>query len=421
VAKETALGRREIQTRVELSGQAAILSYVNRTIQLPLHKFHQDLGAQFTTVNGAEVVAHYGDALAEHTALHETAGVLDLSFRSRLCLLGADRVRFLHGQVTNDVKKLRTGEGCYAALVTAKGRMESDLNLFALPEELLLDFEPGLATAITRRLEKYVVADDVQVVDVAPHYGLLSVQGAKAEAMVRNLGLFPQIPQASLSFVSVTDKTVGEIYLMNHPRLAESAGILAAGPSDPNDPERRHDAGASRIDGFDIFVPSNALTSMADKLVATVKAMGGAACGWTAFETARIEAGLPRYGADMDETNLPLECGIEARAISYNKGCYLGQEVINRIHSIGHVNRQLRGLRLADDLPALPARGDKLFKAGKEAGYITSAVHSPSLDAIIALGYVRREAEVSGGELRLRLGQGEFPARLVDLPFVVGP
>ena len=89
-------------------------------------------------------MADYGDALAEHAALHETAGVLDLSFRSRLCLTGADRVRFLHGQITNDVKRLRPGEGCYAALVTAKGKMQSDLNVFALPDELLLDFEPGL-------------------------------------------------------------------------------------------------------------------------------------------------------------------------------------------------------------------------------------------------------------------------------------
>ena len=107
------------------------------------------------------------------------AGVMDLSFRGRLCLTGADRVRFLNGQVTNNVKDLRAGEGCYAALVTAKGKLECDLNIFNLPNELLLDFEPGLTATITQRLEKYVIADDVQVVDVAPHYGLLSVQGQR--------------------------------------------------------------------------------------------------------------------------------------------------------------------------------------------------------------------------------------------------
>src|SRR5437773_338283 len=141
--------------------QTAYSANVTDTNPLPLREFHQNLGARFTSVDGAEAVADFGDALAEHTALRATAVVLDLSFRSRLCLVGADRVRFLHGQVTNDVKRLRVGEGCYAALVTAKGKMESDLNIFALQEELLLDFEPGLTQTVSPRLEKFIVADDV--------------------------------------------------------------------------------------------------------------------------------------------------------------------------------------------------------------------------------------------------------------------
>ena len=116
----------------------------NRIMSLMLHEFHHSLGARFAELNGAEIVNDYGDWLAEHAALRETAGVLDLSFRCRICLTGADRVRFLHGQVTNDVKKLRVGEGCYAAITTNKGKMESDLNIFCLADELLLDFEPGL-------------------------------------------------------------------------------------------------------------------------------------------------------------------------------------------------------------------------------------------------------------------------------------
>ena len=132
-----------------------------------------------------------------------------------------------------------------------------------------------------------------------------------------------------------------------------------------------------------------------------------------AFETARIEAGIPRFGADMDETNIPLECGIEARAVSYTKGCYIGQEVINRIHSIGHVNRELRRLRLADDLKSLPARGDKLFHDGKEAGYITSAVKSPATQANVALGYVRREVNAVGKQLILRIGEGDVQISVV--------
>ena len=156
---------------------------------------------------------------------------------------------------------------------------------------------------------------------------------------------------------------------------------------------------------------------MADKLIAAAKNVGGGAVGWTAWETARIEAGIPRFGTDMDETNIPLECGIESRAIVYNKGCYIGQEVINRIHSIGHVNRELRGLRLADDLSALPQRGDRLFHAGKEVGLVTSAVKSPSAGNI-ALGYVRREINQIGNELILRTASGESAARIVAVPFV---
>jgi len=117
----------------------------------------------------------------------------------------------------------------------------------------------------------------------------------------------------------------------------------------------------------------------------------------------------------MDETNIPLECGIELRAVSYNKGCYIGQEVINRIHSIGHVNRELCRLRLADDLPALPARGDKLFHNGKEVGYITSAVKSPATQANVALGYVRREVNAVGTKLTLTKAGAESVVEIVEL------
>ena len=164
--------------------------------------------------------------------------------------------------------------------------------------------------------------------------------------------------------------------------------------------------------GFDLFIPNAALEGMARKLVSSANLIGGTATGWTAFETARIEAGIPRFGADMDETNIPIECGIEARAISYNKGCYIGQEVLNRIHTLGHVNKSLRGLRLTDDLKSLPVKGDKLFHDGKEVGYVTSAAVSPKLKANIALAYIRREVDQDGTELVLRSQDTETPAKV---------
>jgi folate-binding protein YgfZ len=354
---------------------------------LPLHAFHLAHGAQFVDVNGFEAVANYGDPRSEHRALCETAGAIDLSIRSRLCLAGTDRSRFLHGQVTNDINHLTAGKGCYAALVTAKGRMESDLNVFALADELLLDFEPGLAQLVTQRLEKFIVADDVQVVNVAPHYGLLSVQGPAAADTVRGLQLFPELPAKPLSLIKIVEPDLGELLVMNHPRLGSA--------------------------GFDLFIPATALERLAERVIATTECVGGRRCGWQAFEIARVEAGIPRFGVDMDSTNLPQECGIEQRAVSYTKGCYVGQEVLNRLHTMGHVNRELCRLRLPDGLSALPAKGSKLVWQGKEAGHITSAVTSPTHQANVALGYVRREALAAGGELRCQCVGGEFAVRVL--------
>jgi folate-binding protein YgfZ len=355
---------------------------------LALHEFHERLNARFADLNEAEVVMDYGDWLIEHGALRQSAGVIDLSFRSRICLTGADRVRFLHGQVTNDVKRLRVGEGGYAAIVTAKGKMQSDLNLYTLENELLLDFEPALTATISQRLEKYIVSDDVQIIDVAPLYGVLSLQGPKADSVARSLGFFGELPLKPFEWTKIADVTLGEIYLMNQPRLGTT--------------------------GFDLFVPTGSLGAVADKLIAAAKSAGGSACGWQAFDTARVEAGIPRFGVDMDETNIPLECGIEDRAVSYSKGCYIGQEVINRIHSIGHVNRELRGLRFADELKVGPVKGDKLFHENKEVGYMTSAVKSPALNGkTIGLGYVRREVNQIGTILSLQTAGESFAVEII--------
>lgn len=347
---------------------------------LPLHELHHALGATFITVNGAEVVADYGDATAERSALRNTVGVLDLSCRSRLCLVGADRVKFLHGQVTNDVQRLRIGEGCYAALVNAKGKMHSDLNLYRLADELLLDFEMGYTTAVTQRLEKYIITDDVQVLDAAPHYGLFSILGPRAAEAITQLGLPWELPAKPLGFSAHQDATLGQLYLM---RRASS--------------------------GFDLFIPTASLGAVFDKLVAAAKSLGGRACGWHALETARIEAGLPRFGQDMDETNLPPEAGIESRAISYSKGCYIGQEVIARIRTYGQVAKTLRLLRLSADLTPLPARGDPLVADGKEVGHLTSVIPGH------ALGYVRKEHNAPGTQLTLRTAAGDCLVTVAEL------
>ena len=408
---------------------------------LALHELHRSLDARFAEINGMEVVDHYGDPLAEHAALRDAVGVLDLSFRSRLCLTGADRQKFLNGQVTNNVKDLKVGEGCYAALVNAKGKLQSDLNIYVLENEILLDFEPGYSAAVAERLEKYVIADDVNVVDVAPDYGLLSVQGAKAvevltaleiqvadrqptpdpsqppsrrsgavarreggegnqptagSAQLTAIGMpgFAQMPTRSMNLVCVKSTTLGDLYWVNLARLGTR--------------------------GFDLYLPTASLGAVTEKLLHAGKAVGGRACGWQALETARIEAGIPRFGVDMDETNLAPETSIEARAISYSKGCYIGQEVIARIRTYGQVAKSLHGLRFADSTKVLPKLGDKLYLGEKEIGYITSATASPALKSNIGLAYVRREHKEIGTELVVRTDSADLPARIVPLPFIQG-
>jgi folate-binding protein YgfZ len=355
-------------------------------VPLSLHEFHRRAGAVFGEVNGKEVVAHYGDWLAEYAALREGAGVLDLSFRGRLCVLGADAQRLLNGQVTNNVKDLRIGEGCYAALVSAKGKLHSDLNVYRLENEMLLDFEAGLSESVAQRLEKFVIAEDVQIVDAAAVYGLLSVQGPKAAELVGGLSPRFVIPSKTMAVTKVEEAAFGEIYLISQPRL--------------------------RSQGFDLFVPTAAIKDLIERSVA----QGGRPCGWQALEAARIEAGVPRFGADMDETNLAPEA-LDTRAISYAKGCYIGQEVIARIRTYGQVAKSLRGLRLGGTGKEAPPKGTKLFLGEKEVGSITSAVWSPALQAIIALGYVRREANQTGTELEALTPNGKIPTQIVDVPF----
>jgi len=358
---------------------------------LALHEVHAALDGRFAELGGAEVVADYGHPAAEHTALRTAAVVVDLGYRGRLCLTGADRVRLLNGQVTNDLKVLTPGQGCAAAFCSPKGRLVADVHVYVLPEELLLDFEPGLSTALIQRLEHHIVAEDVQVVDVTPYYGLLTVQGPKAAEVLARLELFPTLPTESLRFATVSDPTLGDIYLMHRSRCGFA--------------------------GFDLFVPTAALGAVLDKLVAACRDVGGRISGFDALDLARFEAGIPRFPVDMDETNLPPEAGLDQSAISYSKGCYTGQETIARIRTYGQVVKALRGIRLADVLPSLPEKGSKLVKDGREVGYVTSAKFSPSLQANLALGYVRREANAVGTDLVVRTPAGESPARVVELPF----
>jgi folate-binding protein YgfZ len=340
---------------------------------LVLHDFHQSRGALFSSQNGFEAVGSYGSTEKEYLGLTTGCALIDLGFRSRICLLGADREKFLHGQVTNEILRLPPNGGTYAALVTAKGKLQCDLFIYKLAGELLLDFEPGLTRAITARLEKYIIAEDVQILDVAPHYGLLSVQGPGSAAALRSLQLAGSAPEAPLTW-KITTVAAGDLYVINNPRFG--------------------------LAGYDLFIPNAELLQIANRLAEVTQCAGLDAC-----EIARIENAIPRFGIDMDESNLAPEA-LAGNAISYAKGCYIGQEVIARIRTYGQVAKALRLIRLPDELQTLPSPGEKLFKDGKEAGYITSSTLSPKYGGKVALGYVRKEANAPGEKLRFGSPEG---------------
>lgn len=309
----------------------------------------------------------------DYQALTKGAAFIDFSNRGRFCLVGNDRQTFINGQVTNNVKDLRVGEGCYAALANAKGKMTSDLNIFVLKDEILLDFEPGLADRVKERLDKFIIADDVQIVDASSTFGLISVLGPKAVATCQSVGW--RVPKESYR-IDLQDS----VYIANVPRLG-SAGVDIYFP----------------IDGEN---PANGLKNAAVET-----------CSNEAFETERIEQGMPKFGVDMDENTLAPEA-LGETAINYSKGCYIGQEVIARIRTYGQVAKALRGIRFEPNAP-IPKHGDKIFHDGKEVGWITSATFSPKLERPIALGYVRKECNAIGTNLVIN----DSPAQIVPLPF----
>ncbi|MGV3773909.1 MAG: YgfZ/GcvT domain-containing protein [Verrucomicrobiales bacterium] len=324
-------------------------------------------------------IIDFGNSQGEYRSLTSSVGLIDFSHRSRVCLLGADRKQFLHGQVTNNIKQLEPGHGCRAALVTAKGKVESDLNVYCLEEELLLDFEPGYAAKIMERLEKYIIADDVQVVDVAPHFMMLSAQGPKAAEFLAqaNIEISPMAPVRSIHKLS--HQLGFEFYAAHLPRFG--------------------------TDGWDLFVPTEHGEAYASELTQAVQSMKGGWAGETACELARIEAGIPRFGIDFDESNLAPETGLESDGIHYSKGCYIGQEVIARIRTYGQVAKALRVLQF-DGVAEAPRPKTKLIFGGREVGYVTSAILSHKTSRFVGLGYLRKEVNKPGDSVAIEGGGG---------------
>jgi folate-binding protein YgfZ len=340
---------------------------------LPLHEIHHAAGASLGDVDGAERVESYGDPSAVAARARAGAGPLDLSHRGRLAVVGPDRESWLQGMVTADVKKLAVGAGCAAAVVTVKGKLLAALRVFKRADELWIDLETERVAPVLHHLRRYIVMEECELVDRSAETAMLGLHGPSAQAL---LGASP------LAEYQQAELTVG------------GQKVLAIGSAELGLP------------GFDLWLAPAACAP-----VWTALASRATPLGYDAAEILRTEAGRPRFGAELDEDTLPLEAGLE-RAIAYDKGCYVGQEVIARVTYRGHVNRKLAGLWISGAEPAAP--GTALTHDGKPAGEIRSSLVSQRLHSPIALGYVRRENLAPGTALALPDGR---TATVTALPF----
>jgi folate-binding protein YgfZ len=306
---------------------------------------------------------------AQYRQLREECGLLDRSERGKLMVSGGDAAEYLQGQLTNDVEALGAGEGQYAALLDRKGHMQADMRVLRTSaEEIWIDTDPEALEAVRRHLEMYKIGREVAIADLTAERAILSLIGPRSAEIAGTAALPEHVCEAA---------TVGGV---------EGLAVGTAG-------------------GIDLIAKPADAAPLHRVLIGT----GAAEVGPQAAEVVRIEAGTPRFGAEMSAEMMPAEAGIVERAVSFTKGCYIGQEPVARLHYKGRPNRHLRGLLLS--APAAP--GASLLLGEKEVGRIGSACVSPARGPI-ALAIVRREAEL---DAELAVGEDGVTARVIDLPF----
>ncbi len=294
-------------------------------------------------------------------ALHEAAAWLDVPDRGKIRVTGEDRARLLHALCTNHVEELAPGSGCYAYFLNAQGRVLADATLLARDDHFLLDTEPDLAAKLTAHIDRFIIADDAAVEDRTSEWSQFALEGPHAADVLAALGA--AVPARA------NDHHIWQDGLVARISLTGGAGFLVLAPA------------ASH-----------------DEVAAALGAHGAVAASSADFRIVRIENGHPRYGEDISERYLAQETG-QQRALHFGKGCYLGQEIVERVRSRGQIHRVLAPLEIDGD--AAPPPGTKLQREDRDAAEITSSAFSPALGKVAALAYVRVEASAPGTELAL--------------------
>jgi aminomethyltransferase len=322
-------------------------------------------------------------AYEEYKTVRKDAGVLDLSGLGKLQVTGRDRVSYLNSMLSNDIRNLRTGGGCYAVLLTHQGRMESDLHVYAFETELWIECPFGSKERVLATLNKYIVSSDVTIEDRTENLGVLSLQGSASQAKMEFL------LGASLAAMAP----------LEHRRLGKEQGISFAVHRD-----------RTGCDGFDIWLPQEEVPALWSRLVNSeqIRPIGQTALNWL-----RTEAGIPWFGVDMDTQNLPMEFGLNS-AISLTKGCYRGQEIMARVTHRGQLNRCLGGVAVNHN--ELPNPGAEIQSEGTKVGKVTSAAFSPHLGCPLALAILKTDYLHAGARVDVAYGAELCTGEVVKLP-----
>lgn len=365
----------------------------------PLHTIHEQLGAAFEKKHlDWNIATEFTDAVSEHHAVRKNVGIADVSYRGRHRLIGEDRAKFLHRIISNDVESLSIGQGTYATILTHRGKIIADMNISVLEDAIRIDTAPETTDSLFNELDKYIIADDVELTDVTAETGAIAVHGPKSTDLV----------QSALDINELATLPEGHNCFREADALFKRAIVCA------------RTSGAGEI-GWTLYTDAEALTSLWETLMTEGASFDAQPIGWNALESLRIEAGVPRYGAELTDSVIPLEAELE-HAIAFEKGCYIGQEIVARMKYRGHPNRLLRGIEIDANLTSqdchryfLEAR---VFSGDKEVGWVTSATFAPSLGKSVALGYVRMAVTAAGSRVRIETSEGPVDGTVVLLPFL---
>lgn len=345
------------------------------------------LGARFSLEHGWEMAESYSGPTEEHLAVRANAGIIDLTHFGVLKIWGSEAVQFLNGLVTNDVKTLSVGNGMRAAFLTGHGKVRAVCRILNTGTEFLVINDPQTHDKVLKYVSPFSYAGDFKVEDVSESYRTLSVQGPKSNLIMKEI-CFEPVP-------SLSEYGWFETLIAGHRALVSR--VSHTGES-----------------GFDIIVPAPALKDVWDFILLKGHFHSLVPFGLHALESLRIEAGIPVYAVDLDETNMMLEAGL-ADAVSFTKGCYTGQEAVAMATYRGHVSKKLSGLRMEGDSPA--KQGSVVKQDSKEIGHITSSIRSTSLGSVIALAFLKYGFFEPGSIVEVDLENGSVPALVVELPF----